>query len=105
MGHFHYHATEQVFADKWKLCEVADNDCPRIGTTPDPDIAPAHGIPRPSLIEATATHRLNPSASFSCWDFTLTALVYRLACHYGERLADYSVTFTQKNAKGDWVAL
>ena len=69
------------------------------------DYAPAHGIPRPSLIEATATHRFNPSATFSCWDFTLTALVYRLACHYGERLADYSVTFTQKNAQGDWVAL
>jgi hypothetical protein len=50
MGHFHYHATEPVFANKWKLCAVADNDCPRIGTTPDPDIAPAHGIARPLIV-------------------------------------------------------
>ena len=63
------------------------------------------GISRPMLYEATATSQFNPDASHTLWDTTLTALVYRLACYYGEALADYSVTFTQKNTKGDWVAL
>ena len=71
----------------------------------DHDIAPPHGIPRPSLIECNGVRRDNWSAQFCLWDFTLDALIYRLATEHGSDLANYELTFTKKNAQGDWVAL
>ena len=71
----------------------------------DQDSAPVHGIPRPSLIECYGEHRDHPTAQFMLWDFTLNALIYRLVTERGSDLANYDLTFTKKNAQGDWVAL
>ena len=79
-------------SEGWRVRQTADH-------------APVHGIPRPSLIECNGVRRDNWGAQFCLWDFTLNALIYRLVESHGSDLANYDLTFTKKNAQGDWVAL